>query len=131
MRKQNQRAVLYVHTYQMKDYPEQQDAQIELRLGAQSFTLLNTLRDPTQLRRRQWATRQQHPKGLEDFAHIFGKLTTPYGMFESKKSQILIAHQKEDIGRTQKSSLVGQKKFRGFCTFFLLLTTQGVFDDGL
>ena len=31
-----------------------------LRLGAQSFTLLNTLRDPTQLRRRQWATRQQH-----------------------------------------------------------------------
>ena len=32
----------------------------ELRLGAQSFTLLNTLRDPTQLRRRQWATRQQH-----------------------------------------------------------------------
>ena len=34
--------------------------QILLRLGAQSFTLLNTLRDPTQLRRRQWATRQQH-----------------------------------------------------------------------
>ena len=29
-------------------------------LGAQSFTLLNTLRDPTQLRQRQWATRQQH-----------------------------------------------------------------------
>ena len=34
--------------------------EIKLRLGAQSFTLLNTLRDPTQLRRRQWATRQQH-----------------------------------------------------------------------
>ena len=31
-----------------------------LRLGAQSFTLLNTLRDSTQLRRRQWATRQKH-----------------------------------------------------------------------
>ena len=31
-----------------------------LRLGAQSFTLLNTLRDPTQLRWHQWATRQQH-----------------------------------------------------------------------
>ena len=31
-----------------------------LRLGAQSVSLLNTLRDPTQLRRRQWATRQQH-----------------------------------------------------------------------
>ena len=32
-----------------------------LRLGAQSVTLLSTLRDPTQLRRRQWATRQHHP----------------------------------------------------------------------
>jgi hypothetical protein len=31
-----------------------------LRLGAQSFTMLNTLRDPTKLRRRQWATRKQH-----------------------------------------------------------------------
>ena len=31
-----------------------------LRLGAQSFTLLNTLRDPMQLRRRQWATSQRH-----------------------------------------------------------------------
>ena len=34
---------------------------IKLRLGAQSVTLLSTLRDPTQLRRRQCATRQQHP----------------------------------------------------------------------
>ena len=33
----------------------------ELRLGAQSVTLLSTLRDPTQLRQRQCATRQQHP----------------------------------------------------------------------
>ena len=32
----------------------------KLRLGAQSLTLLSTLRDPTQLRRRQCATRQ-HP----------------------------------------------------------------------
>ena len=30
----------------------------KLRLGAQSVSLLNTLRDPTQLRRRQCATRQ-------------------------------------------------------------------------
>ena len=30
----------------------------KLRLGAQSVTLLSTLRDPTQLRRRQCATRQ-------------------------------------------------------------------------
>ena len=34
---------------------------MKLRLGAQSVTLLSTLRDPTQLRRRQCATRQQHP----------------------------------------------------------------------
>jgi hypothetical protein len=32
----------------------------KLRLGAQSVTLLSTLRDPTQLRQRQCATRQ-HP----------------------------------------------------------------------
>ena len=51
------------------------------------------------------------PYGLEDFAPIFGKLTTPSVMFLKQKTQILIAHQKEDIGRTQKSSLVGQKKF--------------------
>ena len=31
-----------------------------LRLGAPSVTFLSTLRDPTQLRRRQWATSQQH-----------------------------------------------------------------------
>ena len=31
-----------------------------IRLGAQSVTLLSTLKDPTQLRRRQCATRQQH-----------------------------------------------------------------------
>ena len=30
----------------------------KLRLGAQSVTLLNTLRDPTQFRQSQWATRQ-------------------------------------------------------------------------
>ena len=33
----------------------------KLRLGAQSVTLLSTLRDPTQLRRHQCATKQQHP----------------------------------------------------------------------
>ena len=33
---------------------------LALRLGAQSYTLLNALRDPTQLRRCQWATRQKH-----------------------------------------------------------------------
>ena len=49
--------------------------------------------------------------GLEHFARVFGKLTTPYMMFESKKTQILIAHQKEDIERTQKSTAIRQKKF--------------------
>ena len=34
---------------------------IELRLGAQSVTLLSTLRNPTQLRRQPCATRQQDP----------------------------------------------------------------------
>ena len=58
------------------------------------------------------ASRQKKfPKGLEDFAPIFGKLTTPYVMFESKKTQILIAHQKEGIDRTQKSTAIRQKKF--------------------
>ena len=33
----------------------------KLRLGAQSVVLLSTLRDQTQARRRQCATRQQHP----------------------------------------------------------------------
>ena len=49
---------------------------LRLRLGAQSVTLLSTLRDPTQLRRRQCATRQQHP--------------------------FFVAHQKEGIGQPKK-----------------------------
>ena len=35
----------------------------------------------------------------------------PYVMFESKKTQIVIAHQKEEIDRTQKSTAIRQKKF--------------------
>ena len=38
-------------------------------------------------------------------------------MFLKQKTQILIAHQKEDIDRTQKSSLVGKKSFLGFRAF--------------
>ena len=30
--------------------------------------------------------RKKVPSGLEDFAPVFGKLTTPYVMFESKKN---------------------------------------------
>ena len=48
----NLKSFLFITMYEA---PSFQDV---LRLGAQSFTLLNTLRDPTQLRRRQWATRQ-------------------------------------------------------------------------
>ena len=33
----------------------------ELRLGAQSVTLLSTLRDPTQLKKGQCANTHQHP----------------------------------------------------------------------
>ena len=46
--------------------------------------------------------------GLEDFAPIFGKLTTPYVMFAINKTQILI----EFLDRTQKSFLVAKKSFR-------------------
>ena len=46
---------------------------------------------------------------LEDFAHIFGKLTTPYGMFEWQKTQILITHQKEGIDWTKKVYLAAKK----------------------
>jgi hypothetical protein len=40
---------------------------------------------------------------------IFGELTTPYGMFEWKKIQILIAHQKQRIDRTKKVPLAAKK----------------------
>ena len=121
-------------------------SQNKLRLGAQSVTLLSTLRDPTQLRRHPCAFRKQpllfvpmkaknsnsycssegrnrlNPKkysypakkvsyGLEHFVRVFGKLTTPSGMFLKQKTQILIAHQKEEIDRTQKSTAIRQKKF--------------------
>ena len=42
------------------------------RLGAQSVTLLNTLRDPTQLRQHQCAPRQQHPpKKVQRILQVF------------------------------------------------------------
>ena len=44
------------------------------------------------------ASRQnKFPYGLEHFVRVFGKLTTPSGMFLKQKTQILIAHQKEEI----------------------------------
>ena len=60
--------------------------------------------------RKSTASRQKKfPYGLEHFIRVFGKLTTPSVMFLKQKTQILIAHQKEGIDRTQKSSLVGRK----------------------
>merc|ERR1739838_984341 len=54
--------------------------------------------------------------------HVFGKLTTPSGMFVKQKTQILIAHQKEEIDRTQKKYSYSAKKIplgsRAFCTCF-------------
>ena len=54
------------------------------------------------------ASRQKKfPKGLEDFVHVFGKLTTPYVMFESKKTQIL----NWILRRHEKSPASRQKKY--------------------
>jgi hypothetical protein len=60
-----------------------QNILITLRLGAQSVTLLSTLRDPTQLRQRQCATRKQqvlvkHP-GLDGFS-LFSNLVKQPGL---------------------------------------------------
>ena len=43
------------------------------------------------------------------FRATFLLLTTPYGMFEWKKTQILIAHQKQTIDRTKKVPLAAKK----------------------
>ena len=121
---------------------------ILLRLGAQSVTLLSTLRDPTQLRQRQCASRKQHPffcshvmfeskelkflllvrrqgidqtqkstasrqkkysQGLEDFVRVFGKLTTPSVMFESKKLKFLLLIRSKEQSEPKKVQLAGKK----------------------
>ena len=46
------------------------------------------------------------------FRATFLLLTTPYGMFEWRRTQILIAHQKQSIDRTKKGRL-GAKKSSG------------------
>ena len=50
---------------------------------------------------------KKFPKGLDDFAPIFGKLTTHYVMFEIKKTQILI----EFLDGTKKVQLADKKSF--------------------
>ena len=48
---------------------------------------------------------------LEDFAHIFGKLTTPYGMFEWQKNSNSYCSSEEKNGPDKKRSASSQKKF--------------------
>ena len=60
-------------------------------------------------RQKKFPGRQKKfPKGLEDFAPFFGKLTAPYVMFESKKTQILNWilrwHEKRTASRQKKYS---------------------------
>ena len=47
---------------------------------------------------------------MVQLVRVFGKLTTPYVMFECKKNSN-IAHQKEEINQTQKNPAIWQKKF--------------------
>ena len=99
-----------------------------LRLGAQSVTLSSTLRDPTQLRRRQCACtryaifegidrtqksraskQKKFGQGLEDFVHVFGKLTSPSVMFESKKLKFLLLIRRKIQSEPKKVQLPGKK----------------------
>ena len=72
---------------------------------------------------------KKFPYGLELLARIFGKLTTPSMMFESKKNSN-IAHEKEEIDRTRKNPAIRQKKFpyglEHFVRVFGKLTTPSV-----
>ena len=76
-----------------------QISEFTIRLGAQSVTLLSTLRDPTQLRQRQCASRKQHPFFC---SHV---------MFESKELKFLLLVRRQGIDQTQKSTASRQKKY--------------------
>ena len=70
---------------------------------------------------------KKYSQRLEDFAHIFGKLTIPYVMFEQKKNLkfLLLLRRKGQIAQKklpQQPKKV-QLETRGFHAFFLLLTT--------
>ena len=73
-------------------------------------------------------------QGLEDFIRVFGKLTTPYMMFESKKnSNSYCSSEGRNRSNPKKSSYSAKKVrlgFRGFRTRFLLLTTPYVMFEG-
>ena len=59
--KKDELQIKIIRTYFQHCYIQISSNNYPLRLGAQSVTLLSTLRDPTQLRRHPCATRQQHP----------------------------------------------------------------------
>ena len=85
---------------------------ISLRLGAQSVTLLSTLRDPTQLRQSQCVIEPKKVSyaakkvrlGFRGFHTCFGEVDLTHCDVRKQKTQILIAHQKEGIDKTQKST---------------------------
>jgi hypothetical protein len=49
--------------------------------------------------------------GFRGFCNYFWEVDHPLCDVSKQKTQILIAHQKEDIERTQKSTATRQKKF--------------------
>ena len=84
--------------------------------------MLSTLRDPTQLRRRQCATRQMYAKIMQKgYSHaLHNHIYMDYarhGEIQGRslalgtwqKTQILIAHQKEGIDWTKKVPLAAKK----------------------
>ena len=79
-------------------------------------TLLSTLRDPTQVKQRRCATRQQ-PKEFvfylsKSHMPLAAKIVPIWNLALGKwsKTQIVIAHQKEGKDRTKKVSLVAKKR---------------------
>ena len=88
----------------------------------------------TASRQKKFPSRQKKfPSGLEDFAPIFGKLTAPYVMFESKKTQILnwiLRWHEKSTASHQKKFPTRQKKFpkglEDFAPVFGKLTTPYV-----
>ena len=74
-------------------------SRLTLRLGAQSVTLLSTLRDPTQLRPHQCATRQQHP-----FLPIFFAVDHPLW-------DVCMEKNSNSYRSSEGKELTGQKKY--------------------
>jgi hypothetical protein len=92
---------------------------VKLRLGAQSVTLLSNLRDPTQLRRRQRATRQQHPFSCCTLSSSLEHLILVHLIMNEKDILYLIiqksippaSNQLKFLLLIRKKEYIGQKKF--------------------